>query len=121
MIKSFVSRREVRLAVLLLLAGLLVYVRLCFYDFINYDDDSYIYENPYVWPGLTFEGVYFTTSCSVPDLDDIAIAGRSDPSPIWAKRDPWPKSIALLINGKRILFCRKIPNSYFSISSTSTC
>ena len=41
---------------LLVTVTLAVYSRACFYEFINYDDDDYVYENPDVLAGLSIKG-----------------------------------------------------------------
>ncbi len=48
-----------RLAVcgLLLLAVIVVYGQTARHDFVNFDDDDYVYENPHVRAGLTGEGI----------------------------------------------------------------
>src|SRR5690348_7824774 len=47
----------------LAVACLLVYARVLNYSFINYDDNAYVFENPWVTAGLTRAGVRwaFTT------------------------------------------------------------
>jgi tetratricopeptide (TPR) repeat protein len=50
----------------LVVSTLLVFWQVRNFDFVNYDDDVYVYENPYVLNGLTADGVSwaFTTDCS---------------------------------------------------------
>ena len=57
-----VLRRQTPAAVLgvcgfLLLAVFLAFGQTVRYDFVNYDDDKYVYENPPVRAGLTAEGI----------------------------------------------------------------
>ncbi len=56
--------RIVFICVLLATSALLVYWQVHKFDFVAYDDNSYIYENNHVVGGLTFEGVKaaFTTA-----------------------------------------------------------
>ncbi len=50
----------------LILGTLLVFWQVSNFDFVNYDDSDYVYENPHVLNGLTWDGVIwaFTTNCS---------------------------------------------------------
>ena len=56
-------RRDFFLCVLLFAATLAVYGQVAWHDFVNIDDDVYVYENPRVRAGLTWDGVTwaFTT------------------------------------------------------------
>jgi len=49
----------------LILSTLLVFWQVRNFDFVNYDDDRYVYENPHVLNGLTHDGTIwaFTTGC----------------------------------------------------------
>lgn len=51
----------------LLVVTFLVYLRVGWHDFINFDDDVFVYENPVVAAGLTVEGIKwaFTTAHEV--------------------------------------------------------
>src|SRR4051794_33993663 len=42
---------------LLLLAVLAVFGQTAYHDFVNYDDDEYVYQNPHVNAGLTGKGI----------------------------------------------------------------
>ena len=55
LLKSFTPSLRVRLAVcgFLLLAVLLVFGQTLGHDFVNYDDNTYVTENPFVLHGLT--------------------------------------------------------------------
>jgi tetratricopeptide (TPR) repeat protein len=48
----------------LALATAAVFWQVCTYDFVNYDDQSYVYENPNIQSGITLEGIKwaFTTT-----------------------------------------------------------
>jgi tetratricopeptide (TPR) repeat protein len=50
----------------LILSTLLVFWQVRNFDFVGYDDNDYVYENPHVLNGLTEDGVIwaFTTNCS---------------------------------------------------------
>ena len=48
----------------LILSTLLVFWQVHDFDFINFDDDDYVYENPYVLNGLTPEGVFWAFTSS---------------------------------------------------------
>ena len=50
----------------LAVSALLVFWQVRNFDFVNYDDDDYVYENPHVLNGLTADGVIwvFTTNRS---------------------------------------------------------
>jgi len=56
-------RRELFICTLLVAATLSVYGQVARHDFVNFDDDMYVYENPRVRAGLTWDGVAwaFTT------------------------------------------------------------
>ena len=49
--------RDLAVCLLLVLATLAVYGQTAHYDFVNYDDDHYVYENPHVRNGLNRESV----------------------------------------------------------------
>ncbi len=50
----------------LILSTLLVFWQVRNFDFVNYDDNKYVYENPHVLNGLTTDGIIwaFTTGCT---------------------------------------------------------
>ena len=49
---------------LLLLAVALVFGQTVRHEFVNYDDDEYVYENPHVTHGLTAEGIAWALTTS---------------------------------------------------------
>ncbi len=49
--------RDLAVCLLLVAATLAVYGQTVRYDFVNFDDDHYVYENPHVRKGLTPEGI----------------------------------------------------------------
>ena len=51
------ARREHALCAALSLATLLLYFRTFCYDFVFYDDNTFVYENPVVRAGLTASGL----------------------------------------------------------------
>jgi protein O-mannosyl-transferase len=51
------SRRNIIVAAALAAACLLVFGRAIGFEFLNYDDNAYVYENPWVRGGLTLHGV----------------------------------------------------------------
>jgi Tfp pilus assembly protein PilF len=55
--QPFLGRREIALTVSLVLATLVVYFRTVHYDFVFYDDDTFVYANPVVQRGLTAAGL----------------------------------------------------------------
>lgn len=61
------SRYERCLLLSLIALTFLVYLRVVWHDFINFDDDVFVYENPMVAAGLTAEGIRwaFTTAHEV--------------------------------------------------------
>ena len=63
--ESRVRKRYAALAVrgFLLLAVALVYGQTVRHEFVNYDDDEYVYENPHVTGGLNSEAVVWALSC----------------------------------------------------------
>jgi tetratricopeptide (TPR) repeat protein len=64
-LKDFIqARRTVVVCLALVLGTALVYWRVSRFDFLNFDDQHYVYENPYVTGGLSAESVSwaFTTS-----------------------------------------------------------
>lgn len=52
------------LAMLLVIATVLVYAKSANCDFINYDDDNYVYQNPYVLSGLSPAGIRWALTTS---------------------------------------------------------
>ena len=56
-------RLQLMVCLFLILASLAVYWQVQDHDFVNYDDDNYVTENPHVQAGLTREGIIwaFTT------------------------------------------------------------
>jgi tetratricopeptide (TPR) repeat protein len=42
-----------------------VFGQTLFHEFVNYDDDEYVYNNPVVAQGLTFKGIVWAFSCHV--------------------------------------------------------
>ena len=58
------SRDWIAAAVILVALAILPYLQTLGYDFVNYDDNFYVVENPYVQQGLTLPGIAwaFTTS-----------------------------------------------------------
>lgn len=61
------SRSERLLLPAIIVITLLVYLQVAWHDFINFDDDVFVYENPMVAAGLTLEGIRwaFTTAHEV--------------------------------------------------------
>jgi tetratricopeptide (TPR) repeat protein len=59
MIKGSLTPARLKLLICLLLAGaaLLAYVQVRNFDFITFDDDMYVYQNPMVRAGLTWAGL----------------------------------------------------------------
>jgi tetratricopeptide (TPR) repeat protein len=57
------ARQRLLIALALAVACLIVFGQAVRFDFINYDDNAYVTENPHVRAGLTWEGVHwaFTT------------------------------------------------------------
>ncbi len=53
------DRRHIAAAAVILSLCLAVYFRTMFADFINFDDDAYVYENPNVLGGLSLKGIYW--------------------------------------------------------------
>lgn len=62
MIENFlkIRRRELIICLLLIAASLSVYWQIMDHDFIDYDDESYVTENPHVRAGLGREGIIWT-------------------------------------------------------------
>lgn len=56
-IRSRAGRLETVLCIALALTTLLVYFRTTHYDFVMYDDDTFVYNNPVVKAGLTLRGL----------------------------------------------------------------
>ena len=58
-----IKRKEIIICLFLVAASLVVYLQLINYDFVYYDDNSYVTENPHVKAGLTLESIIwaFTT------------------------------------------------------------
>ena len=50
-------RRDLAVCLFLVVATLAVYGQTLRHDFINYDDDKYVYQNPHVREGLTPESI----------------------------------------------------------------
>ena len=64
-IKNFISRHQhVLVCLFLVISTLSVYWQVYNYDFINFDDNDYIYDNRHVQAGLTLESIAwaFTTN-----------------------------------------------------------
>jgi hypothetical protein len=55
-------KRNAIICGLLLVAILILYCRVINHEFVNYDDDLYITENPYVQKGITWEGTKWAFS-----------------------------------------------------------
>jgi len=55
--RSRLGRFETVLAIVLALATIAVYLRTIHYDFVMYDDDTFVYDNPVVKAGLTLHGL----------------------------------------------------------------
>ena len=53
------DRRYIAAVACILTLCLVVYFRTVFADFINFDDDAYVYENPNVLGGLSLKGIYW--------------------------------------------------------------
>ncbi len=53
---------------ILLLAVALVFGKAVLYDFVNYDDDTLVYENPVVARGFTGQGIVWAFTTSVADM-----------------------------------------------------
>ena len=53
------DRRYIAAVACILGLCLVVYFRTVFADFINFDDDAYVYENPNVLGGLSLKGIYW--------------------------------------------------------------
>ena len=58
-----IRRKKIIICLFLVAASLVVYLQLINCDFVNYDDNSYVTENPYIKAGLTLESFIwaFTT------------------------------------------------------------
>jgi tetratricopeptide (TPR) repeat protein len=54
--------RAYLLSLLLVVLTVLVFARVADYPFVNYDDDAYVYDNPHVRSGLTWEGIRWAFS-----------------------------------------------------------
>ncbi|MCP4345680.1 MAG: tetratricopeptide repeat protein [Desulfobacterales bacterium] len=57
---SFNIRRDILVCLFLVISLLAVYSQVRNFDFINYDDDDYVYNNPHVKAGLTLENIAWT-------------------------------------------------------------
>jgi hypothetical protein len=53
-----IRRKEIIICMLLVAIPLFVYLQVINYDFVYYDDNSYVTENPHVKAGLTLEKYY---------------------------------------------------------------
>ena len=63
--KEFIIKhRDILVCLFLIMATLAVYWQVQNYDFVNYDDDIYIYENRHVQEGLTLESITWAFSVS---------------------------------------------------------
>ncbi len=54
---SFKARRDTHVCLFLVIVTLAVYWQVGNHSFVNYDDNLYVYENPYVQAGLTIENI----------------------------------------------------------------
>ena len=57
-VKRSENRLAIGICVLLALAVFAVFGQTLHYGFVNYDDDEYVYENPFVQKGLTWVGIH---------------------------------------------------------------
>ncbi len=63
--KEFIIKhRDIMVCLFLIMATLAVYWQVQNYDFVNFDDDIYIYENRHVQEGLTLESITWAFSVS---------------------------------------------------------
>jgi tetratricopeptide (TPR) repeat protein len=58
-VKRSENRLAIGICVLLALAVFAVFGQTLHYGFVNYDDDEYVYENPFVQKGLTWVGIHW--------------------------------------------------------------
>ncbi len=59
---SFEQYRNISLCILLMVAILVVYWQVQYFDFIDLDDNIYVIENPYVQSGLSYQGLIWAFS-----------------------------------------------------------
>ncbi|MGD8916346.1 MAG: tetratricopeptide repeat protein [Syntrophobacterales bacterium] len=63
----FTMRRDIWVCILLTIAIAVVFLQLPGHDFVNYDDDLFVYENSQVRKGLSKEGVIWALTSFSPD------------------------------------------------------
>jgi tetratricopeptide (TPR) repeat protein len=60
-------RRHLAVCLLLFMTVLLLFARTGTYEFLNYDDDDYVYENEFVREGLTLSGLKWAVTATLHD------------------------------------------------------
>jgi len=54
---NIINNRNIWVCLLLVTATLAVYWQVQIFDFVNFDDNTYVYDNSHVQNGLTFENI----------------------------------------------------------------
>ena len=63
--RAVALRKDVLLCLVLVLVTLAVFWQVSGFDFVNYDDDLYVYDNPHVTAGLTLAGLKWALTANV--------------------------------------------------------
>jgi Flp pilus assembly protein TadD len=95
------AKRNVIVSVysVLILSTLLVFWQVRNFDFVNYDDDRYVYENPHVLNGLTPDGIIWAfTTGSVSNWHPITWLSLMLDCQLFGKNPGWMHLINLLLH-----------------------